>query len=884
MRECVKHVHALCESRDETAVILLVKEIPGFLSVLEIYAYLDSVFGNGYQRIERRAYPAFLLGNPFKSADMHIAALEDSVRLDDLAKGRDDFLAKAVNAEGEKLDGKEHLSGNVCEPVNDKTGNKIGLRKQKPVRIGGHVKTLPCIGGFADAARKKFCVDVLVLATGKDAHTNLRIAVHHPAAEKLAILGKYVKNLTGGAVALIPADLIVEHPRVSETDTFFFFCLQENPVHAGQYIDFVALSQLVCYCKRMKAMRCILPVLFCFLFVSASLASENQGELRSDLTDESRRELLSLAASEIPAEKLGEWKDILDSALFMIFRKTELYRGPLRVLVQDSKSVQVRFYPEGTFVISSGLLDYIDNALFESAADSPRRMRNFYSEREAMLVPFLVPEAAHFALDHQFSAFSRTQTDNGQMTGGNSLSKRLRPSGTEVLEADGFSIVLLSLAGFDPEVYTAWLGSLETVKDKTELADNFAEYLASVPSAGTRLSAIETSRKSITKTCGEFASVLASIHSGTGFSEAASSVDALRKTWPTSTYIDRLDAIVLQRYWLTTVPLTDRVLKTNYPTADESDSMREEFVNLASSKEPIQAMFPADRTTQPGDVKLYTAAYDAFTRTMQAYTDPVLSSSFAMLEVWSPSRNDRRSAIRIAAEAASLETGGESFVARANYATILYMTGTDTSRAQLMMEQLLSQGTSGENGVASAIGARGEKAKRSGSVSSGIPGDERDLSINLALMYRYSGNESRAEAVLEPARKLVVPAGEKGSIALRMMHIGDGTDELIARWGQPSEIVYNYYTENWNYASLCASVKIVPDSSSGRRISLIRLSPRSPVSPGADIRTGDKRVDFEAAFGKPAYRAADSYIYVYEGNRISVFYVADKIRSIIVGL
>ena len=609
----------------------------------------------------------------------------------------------------------------------------------------------------------------------------------------------------------------------------------------------------------MKAQGIFLASAFLVIAASAVFPAAATGENEA-MYAAARIELASLEKAETESGTLGDWEDVISSALFMLFRRTELMRGGMRILVVEKPSVMVKMYPEGTFVLSTGLLDYIDASLFESASGSPRRMRNFGSEREAALFPFLAHEAAHFALGHPFTAYAK----NGSFL----------YDVAQVLESDRFSPVLIALAGYDELSYDAWLSALGGMYADPTLSPVFAEYLADLPSPALRLESIAGSRDNLSKIAAEFTSVLSSLGSGQALVEAKDSLEALRETYPGAPWLDRLDAMVLHRLWLATVPAPVQRLKTFFPSAAEEDPTIPQFLALFGDPPPAFPS-PANRATNtrfPGDAALYAAAVQAYRRVAAAHPDSGLESSFAMLLYWT----DEKTALAIAEKAAAGAKGRADFTARANYASLLHLTGTDYPRAQFMLDSLAETGT----GVPAPMPAPGFELDR------GVPGDERVLSLNSALMLRSLGDGNRALAKKQTFDSLYLPAAERGSIALRLISVGDTADDLLSKWGRPAEILYNYVTENWNYPSLSASVLLGRDAAiPGRQvIRRIRFGSGSPLTPGGDLRAGDGRSDFETLFGKPAYRSGDFNVYLMDGNRISVFYLSDTIRNVTAGL
>lgn len=608
---------------------------------------------------------------------------------------------------------------------------------------------------------------------------------------------------------------------------------------------------------RMKTSGLAFAAAFFFLVAPGPLAAQSATALRQGMTDACRMELLAANEGEVTPASLGEWKDIIDSSLFLLFRKTELYRGTIRVLVVDDQSVRVRLYPEGTFLISSGLLDHIDRMLFENASSSPRRMRNFDSEREAMLVPFLVPEAAHFALGHQFSAWLRS--------GGTSL----MPSDAEILDADRFSVILLRLAGFDSAVLTDWMESLEAQYGEGKADPAFSGYFARLPSPEKRMESIRNADANIDRIAGEFVGVLDALRRGTPAKDAAESLEALSDIYPGSPYIARLSAFVSHRLWLETVPAEAQILPTHFPFAVETSGGENAFLDMAratpaksgfafASSPPVSPSAPI-----PGDASLFENARLAYRTALETSEDPALASSYAVLLSRSGNAEAISTALEIASEAANRESVSSSFVARANYASLLFLTGTDFAKAQYLVDHLA-------NGTTRSADLR--------FLDEGMPGDGRDLVLCHALMLRSLGDDKRAETKTAKAASLFEKSPGKGTVDLRFIRIGDKADTLSEKWGQPATILYDYYSETWIYPALSVSVLV------GKEVSLVRIGTRSPVSPGGDVRTGDSREDFERFFGKSAYRAGDCEVYLKDGNRISVFYLENRIRSMTVGL
>lgn len=623
----------------------------------------------------------------------------------------------------------------------------------------------------------------------------------------------------------------------------------------------------------MKSYKAFLLSVFALLVASFPLSALTDSELRKEMVDASKKEILRLSQAEVTSDSLGEWTQIIDSSLFLLFRRTEIFRGQMRVLVINDPSVIVKLYPDNTFAISTGLLDYIDSSLLISTADSSRRIRNFDSEREAMLIPFLVPEAASFALDDSFKAYKRTVTSTEITPNQNSFSARIIPTEDEVFEADSISSIIFEIAGFDPSILNSWLLSLENLYDKDQANIIFTNYLTHLPSAEKRIMALNNSQEAIQKSKSDFAIILASLKNGTSYKEAINSITILDQDYPDSRYIKKLSALIKHLRYLETLPAKDQVLQTLLPFSSEENPARDAFMKLAETTAPS---FPANPVAGggksiPGNNEYYVEAVEAYNSYLATSNEGGMTSSCAMLLARSGNAEIVKNALNTASATANEEEGTQSYIARGNYASLLYLTGSDYAKAEYLAENLI---------------LNAEEIAKPSLLDAGIPGDSRDLFLNYALMLNYLGDTKRAATRMSELKPFVTTSAEKGNLAFRQVHVGDTVDYLLEKWGHPTEIIYDYYTENWIYSSLSASVQIMidPKNPEARTINKIRILTGSPISLGNESRTGDTREAFESVFGKSAYTSGDCEVYLVDGNRLSVFYLENKIRSVIAGL
>jgi hypothetical protein len=205
-----------------------------------------------------------------------------------------------------------------------------------------------------------------------------------------------------------------------------------------------------------------------------------------------------------------------------------------------------------------------------------------------------------------------------------------------------------------------------------------------------------------------------------------------------------------------------------------------------------------------------------------------------------------------------------------NFASISFLLDRDAGQALSEFETISEGLFSGQpGGAANAAG--------------GFPGDERAIAFNAAVVLRAGGKSDRAKNLFATLPRLTAVPPKNGTpIVLRRAHIGDDADALVSAWGEPAEILYTAEAEFWEYPSASAAVALIRGDET-LTVRSITLGAGSAISFGNDTRVGDDVRDFAAWAGKPAYRAGDCDVYIVDGNTISIFSLAGKIRSVRAG-
>lgn len=607
---------------------------------------------------------------------------------------------------------------------------------------------------------------------------------------------------------------------------------------------------------------------------------------RREMTDAAKREIVALVPNEVPMASLGEWKDVVESTVFLLMRRSEIYRGELRLLAVADATPIARAYPDGTLVVSTGLLDFIDASLFDEAASSPRRMRNFDSEREAMLAPFIAFEAARFALDQPFASWKATAASGSDRP----FAERVAPAHNDVFAADSIAPAILRAAGLNADAYPDWIASLERLAaSDADYAPAIARFNAAFPSPAIRLSALKQAAERSQAVSGHVALILAALSSGSGLDDAATSSSALLEDRGDAWWFRRLDAIVAHKRWIESVPARERVLIAEFPIAGSEnpalrDALAERRPTHGAAQSASQNAMPgaaALLSKIPGDQGLWLSALESYKKARSIRGESGLLASGAMLLAWSGNSALREQAIADARAAFEAERFGTSQVARINLASILYLTDRDRSQSRALIEEsLISARASGDVAKTGAPAQSPTYAR----VSEGYPGDGRDAIFNASVILLGLGERDKSTELRKEAARLYDEALARPAMEFRKARVGVSADDLLAAWGKPSEILSVYPDEWWVYNSLGARVFLAQTKKNDPlTVRSITLQTGSAVSFAKDTRVGDPAKDFTSTAGKPTYRSGDADVYYLEGTAVGVFSLSGKIRGIRAG-
>ena len=190
----------------------------------------------------------------------------------------------------------------------------------------------------------------------------------------------------------------------------------------------------------------ILTLCFCLFTSAVALhAQSNQSIFAYQNTE--KNYLSSLSQKEIPLSELGDWKETIENSFFRVIRETDFSKADYKIVIIEQPDFIVDVSLSGVCLISTGVLDFIDDTLFSLVGSSSRRIKNIDIEREKILIPLIATSVSHLALNHRLNNYNQDVAAKGQSQTDKDFFKNGLESSyslNQIKEADNFSVVLLS--------------------------------------------------------------------------------------------------------------------------------------------------------------------------------------------------------------------------------------------------------------------------------------------------------------------------------------------------------------------------------------------------------------------------------------------------------
>ena len=599
-----------------------------------------------------------------------------------------------------------------------------------------------------------------------------------------------------------------------------------------------------------------IPLLFVLILISGFADPLTEGiYARERLMQVYRDEIAAASSNEVAPSSIGEWYDIIETSLFMLTRRTELFRGTMRLIIANQQNAACMLYPDGTFLVSTGLLDAIDSLLFTDTSGSARRIRNFNTERENFFAPIAAVCAAQFALNYY------------------STTAQAALSPINVSTIDILASVLLDIAGYPKGLLEVWLERLTALQSDAETARLFRSFQAGsvTVSAEDRLDQLYSNSDAVTHLYEEISGVLFALQNRKGTTDARTALENLLQLFPDSLYMNRLNVLLAHQAWLNSLDKRDQELATILPAAvydnasvfsffQSADFAREGDDDLDEETDFFSKTMPAK-----GNSKIYAQTKKAYNDYLSLMYEAGIASSYAHLLASSPLAHERETVLSIAEQADLFHASSDDKTARANYAALLYLVGKDYTKAQLLLADCLS--------------ASSRKSSKNLFLTAGFPADERLIRCNYLRVLKKMNDKTGAAQEKKWLADILKEPDTDVPIVLRNISLDDTVDQLLIAWNKPSTIIYNYYSERWLYRILNTEAVIRAKDEGGVVLQMTVGFPSS-LTLFNDIRTGDTREVLEKECGQPVYRSCDAFAYHRQGNLLLVIYGNNKIRNI----
>lgn len=611
---------------------------------------------------------------------------------------------------------------------------------------------------------------------------------------------------------------------------------------------------------------------FCFcLFISAVTlyAQSNQSILAYQNAE--KNFLSSFNQKEVPLSELGDWRETIENSFFRVIRETDFSKADYKIIVIEQPEFIVDVSLSGVCLISTGVLDFIDDTLFNLVGSSSRKIKNIDIEREKILIPLIADSVSHLALNHRLNNFNQHVTVNGQsQTEKNFFKKGFDASYTveQIKESDLFSVILLSSIETSDESYDSITKVLELLdnafnKQKNDLLlqqiYNLQTNVQTKISYSARNRNLISSLTSLKKNSDLCSLSIFHLRQGSGLVDSLDGFNKIEKTYPNNLYTKRLLLETKIKQWYSSIPLDKRILKP--------------FFAVGSCNQEIP-FYKFESFTFLDDIKNEFEEYSNFIQ------DKYIQSDYSFFLGFSNQSADRDFAKQLAYEAATKELFSGTISCRMNYSTVILLDliANNTSSANKQFEQCwiiadeIMNPSSKPRDPLFDISKNSNRERQA--LSIGFVGSTTDVVTNYGVISRFANKAVKRSDVPEV---LAGNAVNGDYLLVRGIRVGDTVDTLLSKWGKPNQIIYDYYSEQWEYPQLYAKI-IIRDS----LIDKIELQYPSSAKIPLDIRTGDSRTSFESVYGKPFRLDYEYDVYMPQGHDVYVQYLSNKIRKIVI--
>lgn len=593
------------------------------------------------------------------------------------------------------------------------------------------------------------------------------------------------------------------------------------------------------------------------------------------------------------------WKVPVESAFTKMMKASGKEAFNLEYAVVANDSFNAAALPGGQFFIHTKTLDLLDEKIdaYRKEKSIPDSKKSEY--RENYIAAILSHELSHYYNQHSLKTQMKivgNPTEDDIIEASKYL-EQIDYSQDLELEADLSGFLLLKKSGYDPNWMVAILEILknlhaENVKGRNR---NIIPYFQSHPSPNERLSLISGDKQEFYRMLAKLEHVFADIQLGANLKNCIKEIDSALEIYKNNVELLKAKSIAEHKYWLTTVPTENQVLRSLL----DMPAFRDEMIPDESNTKKGEKMIP-------GDLEAYYAAVESYRKVFEEAEsiDPAFLSNYAALLVYSTEESEIKKAISMAENSFNSQRS----IQTANNLGVVYWIGEEKTKALEIFGNLAPMINTNLktaivfSSIDDSIKANWANMKKEIAIRNSFdPNYVSDLFtpvLNYSLVQYYNGDKKSGKEIadvylnyydsdsnwavyLAKTAKIKLNISAK-SFAINGVTVGNSEKELFKKLGTPSgkEIEEIKIGDN--------SKKIIRYSKPGMavsifngKISMIRIQKGSSAKLNDSISVGDPVSKIEKTLGKPGVQSKSSLLYRGK-QKLKILINQNKIKELIV--
>ncbi len=621
-----------------------------------------------------------------------------------------------------------------------------------------------------------------------------------------------------------------------------------------------------------------------FAVLSCNKSNENEVNdlnIRKQIIESQRNYLEKIIGDSVIAP--NNWNVPLQHTLQKIASKDQILRYNLNYFILNDKVPNAFSYINGSIIISTGMLDFIDQNIEKRYGRDMVAVKGIDFYREPLMAALLAHEIAHITNNHIVEGYKKGIFKGSAIDG--IKWDALKFQRDQEFDADKDAFLRIGRAGYDPDKMIEMLTYLKDLPQDMNL------YLSTHPLPNSRLNNLTEGRIEMIKNMAGLELAFSAIQMGIDLDESVHSIEQALNIYKNNINLMKAIAIARHKQWMQSVSYDSLMLRGIISI----DLFKDEMVipKRIATKGPLNI---------PGISLYFERAQNEYKKINKLANDAMTTSSYALLLVYSDDIKDIAQSIKLARFAYENE---KSLVTETNYATVLYVAGERTHNPALKEEamKLLSkivmensnEKVDEKNKVQAYFVKKGKDAylKLIHQRNKEIIFHEYTPLLNYALMNIYAGNKDFAKSLAilyrdnfesssEWANHLLTLTNGKSviekKISVRGIKTGDSKEMLINRFGYNNAAINSLGKDEFVEIIRYPKEMIEFVINKGIISRIVILSP-SKISLDNGIIIGNSSFDVEKRLGNASGFSSGSVIYT-ESKNIAIKYKNGKVEKV----